>query len=122
VGCLSGLVLLVGFVALILALVFGLIRSSDAYQQALAKARSSPAAAQVLGSPITEGYFTSGQINVNGASGNADLAIPVSGPKGKATLHVTASKSAGVWSFSTLVVELADTHERIDLLEGHSQQ
>ena len=122
VGCLSGLVLLVGFVAMILVLVFGLIRSSDAYQQALAKARSSPAAVEILGSPIMDGYFTSGQINVNEPAGHADLAIPICGPKGNATLYVTASKSAGPWSFSTLVVEVADTHEHIDLLDEHIQQ
>jgi hypothetical protein len=120
VGCLAGLLLLLGFVALILMLVFGLMKSSDAYQQGLLKARSDPAVIQALGSPIQEGFFTTGHININGSSGHADLAIPVAGPKGGATLYVVADKSAGVWSFATLVVEVDGTHRRIDLLAGRT--
>ena len=117
VGCLSALLLLLGFVALILMLVFGLMKSSDAYQQGLLKARTDPAVIQALGSPIQDGFFTTGNINLNGASDHADLAIPVAGPKGKATLYVVADKSAGVWSFSTLTVEVDATHQRMNLLK-----
>jgi hypothetical protein len=70
------------------------------------QARSNPTVANALGSPIKEGFLVSGNINVNGASGNAELAIPISGPKGKATIYVEAVKSAGEWSFSKLVVKL----------------
>jgi hypothetical protein len=121
VGCLSSLLLLAGFFAAILMLVFGLIKSSDAYQQAVLKARSSPAAIQALGSPIKEGYFTTGSVNVSGDSGHAALAIRLSGPNGTGTLHVDADKSAGVWSFSTLAVEVDGTHKRIDLLDDRAK-
>ena len=65
--------------------------------------------------------FLSGKTNVNGASGEADLAIPVSGPKGKGTLYVVAAKSAGRWSYTTLVVEVAKTGGRIDLLPSDTE-
>ena len=52
---------------------------------------------------------------MNGGSGNADLTIPISGPKGKGTLYVVATKSAGEWTYSKLVVKIDSTGETIDL-------
>ena len=57
-----------------------------------------------------------GNINVNGSSGHADLAIPISGPQGNGTIYVVASKSAGHWDVLRLVVDIKATNERIDLL------
>ena len=92
------------------------MKSSDAYKGALARAKAEPAVVAALGSPIEDGMFVSGSTNVNGASGNANLAIPIHGPKGKATLYVVAEKSLGAWNYSNLVVEVKDTKQRIDLL------
>lgn len=75
---------------------------------------------EVLGSPINEGFLVSGNtnVNVNGASGEANLSIPISGPKGKGTIYVAANKSLGRWNYSGLVVEIEKTHQRIDLLRS----
>ena len=116
VGCLSSLAILVGFVGLIMTFVFNMMKSSNAYKQALSRARSNPAVVNALGSPIRESIFISGSINVNGASGNADLAIPISGSKGKGTIYVEARKAAGEWSFTQLAVKVDRTNERISLL------
>jgi hypothetical protein len=115
---LSAVVLVGGFVLAIMSFVSAMMKSSDAYKQALTKAKESPAVLYALGTPITEGYFTSGSINVSGPSGSADLAIPISGPKGEATIYVEARKSAGEWTYSALVVQIGTTHQRINLLQG----
>ena len=117
VGCLGSLILFVGFIALIVCLVFGMMKSSDVYKQALAKAKARPAVQATIGTPIEEGLLITGNINVSGPSGQANLSIPISGPDGKATIYLVAAKSAGQWSFSTLVVEIKQTRQRIDLLE-----
>ncbi len=117
VGCLGSLVLFAAFIAALMCLVFGMMKSSDAYQHAVTKAKASPAVQQALGSPIEEGLFIMGNINVSGSSGQADLSIPVSGPDGEGRLYVVASKSAGRWRFSTLIVEIGETKQRINLLE-----
>lgn len=117
VGCLSSLALLAAFVGLIFVFVSGLMTSSGAYRQALAKAAVHPEVVRALGTPIKDGFFTSGQIQVSGPSGHAELAIPISGPEGKATLYLEARKSTGEWSFSKLVVELRGSGRRIDLLD-----
>ena len=117
VGCLGLLVLFTGFIALIVSVVFGILKSSEVYQVALDAARSEPAVEMALSTPIEEGLFVMGNINVSGSSGNADLAIPISGPEDEGTIYAVAEKSAGQWAFSTLEVEIKTTGERIDLLE-----
>jgi hypothetical protein len=117
VGCLGSLTLFVGFIALLMCLVFGMMKSSDAYRDALSTAQAHPSVQKIIGTPITAGMFIGGNINVSGPSGQADLSIPISGPDGKATIYLVAAKSAGQWSFSTLVVQIKETNQRIDLLE-----
>ena len=117
-GCLTIVVLFVAFVGSIVIIVFSSIKSTDPYKDAFAKAKMHPAVIEALGSPIKEGFFVSGNTNVNGAAGEANLAIPVSGSKGKGTIYVKAEKSLGRWSYSDLVVEIQKTGHRSDLLKG----
>ena len=100
----------------IFALVFGSMKSSDAYKVAVAKAKENPAVIAALGQPIEEGWLVSGNISVNGPSGKAELSIPIEGPKKKASIYLNATKSAGQWKFSLLQVEVDGVAERIDLL------
>jgi hypothetical protein len=122
VGCLGLLALFTGFVALIVTIVFGMMKSSDVYKDALAMARAEPAVEMALGTPIEEGLFVVGNINISGSSGQADLAIPISGPHDKGTIYAVAEKSAGQWTFSALVVEIKTTGDRIDLMEKWEQR
>jgi hypothetical protein len=114
-GCLTVVALFLTFMALIVAVLFGAMKSTDVYKTAIAKAKADPGVIEALGSPVEEGMFLSGSTNVTPASGDADLSIPLSGPKGKGKLFVVAHKSAGQWTYQTLVVEIAKTGERIDL-------
>lgn len=114
-GCLLVLLLIGGCVGLIGGGLFFGMRSSDAYQQALAAAQSDPRLIEALGEPIESGWLVSGSISVNGATGDADLAIPIEGPKGKAKLYVEATKSAGSWEFLRLEAVVEETGEHIEL-------
>ena len=116
-GCFSIAVLFVVFVGSVILIVFSAGKSTDVYKDALARAKTNRAVIEALGSPITEGFLVSGNTNVNGASGQANLSIPVAGPKGKGTIYVAANKSLGQWNYSGLVFEIAKTHQRIDLLQ-----
>jgi hypothetical protein len=112
-ACAASILAIGGFAAAI----FGFIKSSDAYVGALARARSSPSVVAALGSPIRDGFFVMGNVNLNGASGEARLAIPVSGPKGDASIFVQASKSLGVWHYDHMIVQVNATLRAIDLSE-----
>ena len=116
-GCLTLILLFCLFIGLIFTVVMGSMKSSDAYKQAVAKARANPTVVARLGAPIAEGYWVSGNINVQNDSGNADLLIPISGPRGKAVVHAVASKSAGKWEFSRLSVVIEGDAE-LNLLEA----
>lgn len=114
----AAILLVVGSITLFVTLLFGTMKSSGAYKQALVAVRADPAVAQALGTPVNAGFIVTGSVNVSGSSGDADLSIPVSGPQGKGTVHAKATKSMGEWQFTELVVEIAATGERIDLLAG----
>ncbi len=116
-GCLTLVLLFVLFVGALVSLAMGAMKSSDVYRQAVAKARTNPTVVEKLGTPVAEGYFVSGNINVQNDSGNADLQIPISGPKGKAVIHAVATKSAGKWEYSRLTVSI-EGQPAVDLLES----
>jgi hypothetical protein len=116
-GCFTVALMFVIFVGSILVIVFSAMKSTDVYKDALARAKADPAVIEALGSPIKDGFLMSGNTNVNGASGESNLAIPISGPKGKGTIYVSAQKSLRRWNYSGLVVEVGQTHQRIDLLQ-----
>jgi hypothetical protein len=91
------------------------MKQSDAYKIAVARAKADQRVTSALGTPIEEGWFLSGNTKVDGSSGNADLTIPISGPKGKGTIYAVATKFAGEWTYSKLVVKIDSSGETIDL-------
>lgn len=109
--------LIAGWLALCLTgasiALFGM-HSSEAREMAISKAESSPALDERLGKPLKFGWFSSGEIEVNEASGHANLAISVSGPRGKGTLYVESRKEAGQRYLDLL--QFADEQGRLDLL------
>ena len=114
-GCFTLLVLFCAFVGIIMFTVFAAMKSSDVYKTATRRAEANTGVQAALGTPIKEGMFITGNESVNGPSGEANLSIPISGPKGKGTIYIEARKSAGRWSYSTLEVEVPNQKERINL-------
>jgi hypothetical protein len=110
------LTVVLGLPLAILGSVFAAIRSSDAAKESLLRAQSNPLLVQELGAPIEEGWMVGGSINVAGTSGDADLAVPISGPKAKGKIYVTAHKSAGFWSYSVMEAAIDGSDQRIVLL------
>ena len=95
--------------------VTGTIKTSEAYVGAMERVRAAPAVTATLGAPLTEGWLVTGNIHVSGPTGLAELEIPVSGPRGGATVYVDAAKRLGEWHFDHLIVQVTATHQRIDL-------
>ncbi len=108
IGCCAAIILFVG--------VFAWIGNSEVCQVVVQKAQASEAVGDRLGQPIKRGLFVSGSIEVTGPSGHADIAIPLSGSKGKGTLYAVGTKSAGTWKFETLQLAIDGSPNRIDLL------
>ena len=105
-----------GFVTLIISFVFGVMKSTEPYQVALETVQANQTVQAALGTPIEPGFWVMGNFEINNQSGYADLSIPVSGPSGEGRIFVVAGKSAGIWTYDTLVIDLDPTGERLDLL------
>lgn len=116
VGCLGTLFGVVAFVAIILVVVFGAIKSSEPVEYAYQTAKRDARVHAVLGQPVEEGFFVSGSVNSNGPTGSADLSLPISGPKHSGTLYVVAHKQAGQWQYRVFELEVEGKYGRINLL------
>lgn len=120
VGCLVAAVVIVlslGCTLAIFFMVFNMLRSSDVVTVAVARVEADRRATAMLGAPIEVGWLVSGSLNTDTVgSGYADLNVPVSGPKGRGRLRLTANQSGGEWEFSSLTLTVSDTGETIDLL------
>ena len=77
-----------------------------------------PAVVQALGSPIKDGLMPTGEVGTDSSGGYSNLTISISGPNGRGTLYAKAVRPSSRWQFTELVVEVAQTGERIDLLAG----
>jgi hypothetical protein len=94
--------------------VSSLLKSSDVYNQAVAKVNANEEATRLLGTPVTGG-FPMGSLRVSGPSGDAQLSIPVEGPRSKGTIYLEATKELGAWRFDAIELEVDGSTERINL-------
>lgn len=117
VGCAVLFAGAVAFVAFIVFVVFAAMRSSDPYKDAMQRAQNDPRVMAALGTPIEPGWFISGSINTENRDGNANISIPISGPKQSASIHVAGTKEGGRWTYTRMIVTPA-TGPTIDLLDG----
>jgi hypothetical protein len=115
IGCGVMLLGIVAFVCVFLITLFGALRSSTPFKESTARAQADPRVVSALGRPVEVEMFFSGKVNTHNRDGDADLNIGLSGPRGKARLIVVATKSAGVWSYSTMRVD-PERGAPIDLL------
>ena len=120
--CLTPLVGCGGSVAIMFASVFGMLKSSEPYQQAVARAKADKQVVAKFGRPIEEGFFVSGNINYQGSKGHADLAIPISGPRASGTLYAEATRNRGEWKFATLEVDVDGVQERVELIAAETAE
>ena len=97
IGCGVAFVGLIAFIAFIVVVVFGAMRSSEPYKEAVRRAQSDPRVIAALGSSTEATFFVSGNIQTENHEGRAKLDIPMRGPKGSGTLHVEATKMRGRW-------------------------
>ena len=117
-GCLTLLFLIFGFGFVLMIVILSSFRHSDVYKQAMTMAAENQQVRDQIGEPIEPGWLISGQLNVNGSSGNADLSIPISGPRGKGNIRAVARKRDGVWTFSWLQVSVTGHSDCINLLSA----
>lgn len=115
IGCGIVIVLGVAFCAVLMFFVFGAMKRSNVYKEAVARAQNDPRVKAVLGEPVEPGWWSSGSIHFENGSGNADMNIPISGPKGSGRIHAVATIEDGNLKFERLSMK-PESGDRIDLL------
>lgn len=115
-GCAAIVLIGVVGVGALLFFVFGAVKKSAPFTEAMARARANPALVAAIGEPIDTGFLISGNVSYEGTGGTASLAIPLKGPKGNGTLYVEATRAAGAWQYQRLEFEPEGGGARIDLL------
>ena len=115
-GCLTLIFLIALFVVVLMTVITTSLRNSDVYKQALAQAASNSQVRLQIGEPLKPAWLLSGQLNVSGSTGNANLSIPISGPRGKGTIRAIANKTGRVWRFTYLQISVDGHPASIDLL------
>lgn len=120
-GCLTVIALGVFFVVALTATIFYFIRSSDANQETLKRAQSSPALIQQIGEPVQMGWLVMGSVSRQNEKGNADMSIPVTGPKGSARIHTVGVRDANGWRYTKMLATL-ENGQQIDLLQLPEKQ
>jgi hypothetical protein len=108
-GCLTLILLLAGFVGSIFTVISYSFHNSYVFQEAIARAERNRQVTDRIGTPLRSAWLPEGRIAVSGATGTAQMAIPITGPRGKATIHLDARKVAGEWQFLTLQVEFENS-------------
>ena len=116
-GCLGVIILGALGIGAVVVIAFGAIKSSDVYKQALARAQNDPRVIAALGSPVTPGFFVTGNVNVSGGSGNADITFPIRGPKGKGRVRGRATRDSSGWHYTELTAVI-ENGPPINLLES----
>lgn len=113
--CVAGMAMFAGAIFALMSVVFGMMRDSEPYRLAMREARGNAEVVRTLGQPIEEGWMVSGSINTAGTRGQAELAIPIEGPKAGGTLYVEAHARNGVWTYDVLLVKVSGRDAVIDL-------
>jgi hypothetical protein len=121
-GCLTLFVLIAAFGIILMTAITSSFRHSDVYKLAIAQASANPQVRVHIGEPIKPAWLISGEMNVSGSSGKANLVIPISGPRGRGSIHAVAQKSGGVWRFTYLQVDVVNQSASIDLLSTEPSQ
>jgi hypothetical protein len=111
-GCTGGVVIaivvFVVFVLGILYFIFGSLKSNPAYQMGMEMIRNDPAAVEIFGSPIQDGFFVGGKTesNLYGAS-SASLSVAISGPKTKGSAQIFGTKpEGGEWQVKSISIRV----------------
>jgi hypothetical protein len=104
IGCGVLILGVVGFLVFIFTVVFGSMRGSMPYQEAVQRAQNDPRVIAALGTPIKPSYFFSGSISTRDGNSEAKFEIPLRGPKGQGWLHVVGTKTGSKWEYTRMTV------------------
>ncbi|WP_430411431.1 cytochrome c oxidase assembly factor Coa1 family protein [Kordia sp.] len=116
-GCLTLIVVFVIFIVAMFFTVTSMLKESTPYVDAFEAATNNSYVIEQLGEPIEQSALIQGQISISNSASDADISIPLKGPKGEAMLHVIGTKNNSEWSYSKMKVYFTTSKDSLNLLE-----
>ena len=116
-GCLVIIVIAVFLAGAMVVKVTGLFKESVPYSEGMAALKSNELVIEEIGEPIETNGMFQGNVHYSNDGGNADIKVPVKGPKGEATLLVIGEELNGKWTYIKMEVTISETDEKINLLK-----
>jgi hypothetical protein len=101
----AGLIFVVVFLPTCIAVPMTAMKRSDAFSMSLSEIQRNEQLIEELGEPIEAGLFVTGNIQISGPDGEAELQYSVEGSRAEGQAFVYARKHAGLWELKELVVE-----------------
>ncbi|MCK6472080.1 MAG: cytochrome c oxidase assembly factor 1 family protein [Planctomycetes bacterium] len=114
-GCLGLAACGVLLVALLVELLVGALKSSEAYNASLAAVRASDEIREDFGEPLSPAWWVTGSVQIENADADAELEYRISGPKAQGKVAVRGAKRCGAWAYEVLIV-VRDDGKTYDLL------
>lgn len=115
-GCLVIIVIAVFLAGAMVVKVTDLFKESTPYSEGMAALKSNELVIEEIGEPIEPNGMFQGNVHYSNDGGNADIKVPVKGPKGEATLLVIGEELNGEWTYIKMEVTISGTDKKIDLL------
>jgi len=116
-GCLTIIVFAIFLAGAMVVKVTDSFKESVPYSDGMAALKSNELVIEEIGEPIEPNGMFQGNVSYSNDGGNADIKVPVKGPKGEATLLVIGEKANGKWVYLKMEVTFSDTDKKIDLLK-----
>jgi hypothetical protein len=101
----AGLIFIVVLLPTCIGVPMAAMKNSEAFGLSFAEVQRNEQLRMELGEPIEAGLFVTGNIQISGPDGEANLQYSVEGPKAEGQVYVYALKHAGLWELQELVIE-----------------
>lgn len=111
-GCIAVFIVVI---AVVIYFVVGAVKQSEPYLQGLNYARSNPAVIDLIGVPMEPGFFVGGSMPTPNEQGMVDLAITLTGPKGKGVILIAGQNLGNEWHYKRLLFRDLSTTKVIEL-------
>lgn len=108
--------LLGAFGVAIFSFVFKVLGDSEAAQATLREAQASTVLIEEIGEPMRIGWLVVENVNVSNDTGDADVVVPIEGPKGTVSVHTVGTREGGVWRFEEMTATIQGGGTTVDLL------
>lgn len=114
-------VVVIGSIPAAMLSAYSALKSSEAYQLTMETVRANGAVRSALGEPVSAGFWTSGNVSVNASgSGSSQLSIPLHGSKGSGAALSRATRTAGKWHLTLLVVRIDGSQSPIVIINENN--